>query len=55
MSDEKTSKQSVPPTQIDVSNVIVDPLIPVTVGDVFVQFRGREPTPDALLRHNGLF
>ncbi|KAJ1382173.1 Peptidyl-dipeptidase DCP [Sesbania bispinosa] len=22
--------------------------------DVFVQFRGREPTPDALLRHNGL-
>jgi len=21
---------------------------------VFVQFRGREPTPDALLRHNGL-
>ncbi|CAJ1931220.1 unnamed protein product [Sphenostylis stenocarpa] len=22
--------------------------------DVFVEFRGREPTPDALLRHNGL-
>ncbi|PNX80797.1 oligopeptidase A, partial [Trifolium pratense] len=22
--------------------------------EVFVQFRGREPTPDALLRHNGL-
>lgn len=22
--------------------------------EVFKQFRGREPTPDALLRHNGL-
>ena len=22
--------------------------------DVFVAFRGREPTPDALLRHSGL-
>ena len=22
--------------------------------EVFRQFRGREPTPDALLRHNGL-
>jgi oligopeptidase A len=23
-------------------------------GDVFKSFRGRDPTPDALLRHNGL-